>query len=217
MNDLAATVGSRARCPDRVLEKVVHARRTGGELRRIERNLIRVNGSGYGYIVGAGLIVKFLELYYRGRRPGPARAVWLLVRVGCSWLIGTVLVDEICGPIGAMVEADGRRLATERFTMLLAGSIGHIGLGVRPFYLSENPGLGFHLLAGNCSPGELLSRLWRFYRGQPAVLASLEDLAARRVRIEFDQPRPYTINGELFDPVRVLELETGPRVSFVGC
>jgi hypothetical protein len=37
------------------------------------------------------------------------------------------------------------------------------------------------------------------------------------VRIEFDQARPYTINGELFDPVRVLELETGPRVRFVGC
>ncbi len=217
MNDLAATVGCGLRAPEAALARLVEDRRHGRAPNQIERNLIRVNGSGYGYIVGAGLIVNFLRLYYQGRRPGRLRALWLLVLVGCSWLVGSRLVHEVCDPIEATVESDGRALSTDRYTLLIAGSILHIGLGVKPFYRSAVDGRWFHLLAGGSTPGELLGRLWRFYRGRPSELASLHDVSARRVRIRFASPCAYTINGELFDPVRVLELDLGPRITFVGC
>jgi diacylglycerol kinase family enzyme len=216
INNLSRTIRARRRRPESMLSHVVKDYRQGRTHEVTQRDLIAINGSDFGYIVGAGLIVNFLRLYYSGRKPGPVRAFFLLAMLGLSNIFGTSLITGVVKPFEADVECDGERVPFRAFTMILASSVAHIGLGVKPFYLSARKRGYMHVLAGPPTPTELLGKLWRFFRGFPANLPTLHDTMARTVRIEFAEPTAYTINGELLAPVRTLELSPGPRVSFIS-
>ena len=216
INNLSRTIRARRRRPESMLAHVVKDYRHGRTHEVTQRDLIAINGSDYGYIVGAGLIVNFLRLYYSGRSPGPVRAFWLLGLLGLSNVFGTSLITGVVKPFEADVVCDGERVPFRAFTMVLASSVAHIGLGVKPFYLSARKRGYFHVLAGPATPTELLGKLYRFFRGFPASLVTLHDTMAREVRIEFAEPTSYTINGELLAPVMTLELSPGPRVSFIS-
>lgn len=214
INNVARTVGGSAR-PEATLARVMATYRARRAWRVLERPLIRVNDTWFGAIVGAGLITRFLERYYAGSNPGPASAAGLLVRCGLSWLGRGSLIEEIVPRLAGEAECDGEALRYRAFTLVLASSVSHIGLGVTPFYLSGRKRGFFHVLAGEPTPGELLSRLWRFRRGFPAGLDTLYDNLAERFRVEFAEPQSFTVDGELFGAVPALELEAGPTVTFV--
>jgi diacylglycerol kinase family enzyme len=214
INNVSRTIGGPVR-PEAFLGKVMSAYRGGRELRTMDRPLLRVNGSIYGSIVGAGLITHFLEEYYEGSNPGPASAAALLVRCGLSWMRGGTFIRRIVPTLAGRAECDGVVLPFDAYTLVLASSVRHIGLGVQPFYLSGRKAGCFHVLAGPATPGQLLSRLPRFRRGFPAGLDTLYDNMARQFRIEFAEPQSFTVDGELFPAVRVLTIEAGPAVRFI--
>ncbi len=216
INNLSRTIGARRRRPESMLAHVVKDYRQGKTHEVTERNLIKVNGRSYGYIVGTGLIVNFLRLYYSGNKPGPARAFGLVGMLILSNIFGTSLISGIVKPFEADITCDGERVPFRSFTLLLASSVAHIGLGVTPFYLSARKSGYFHVLAGPSTPMQLISRLWRFFRGFPANLDTLYDNMANHVRIEFATPQAFTLNGDLLDPVEVLELEAGPKACFIS-
>jgi diacylglycerol kinase family enzyme len=216
INNLSHSLGGRRCSAERLLTQVVERVRRGHTHDVTECDLMLVNGRYYGYIVGAAMIVNFLRLYYAGARPGPVRALWLLARLGVSYLLGTSTIEQVAAPIEAEVTCDGARLPFTNYRLLLASSVASIGLGVKPFYLSGRESGRFHVLAGPSTPGELLVRLPRFYRGAPAELATLFDSAASVVRIEFAEPQAFTINGDIpAEQVKVLELRPGPRVRLI--
>ena len=215
INNLARTLGTRRARPETLLATVVANRRAGRSHDVLTRNLLVVNGSQYGYIAGAGLISGFLKLYYAGKHPGEVRALWLLARLGASYFLGTRAIDEVVAKLDAEIRCDGRVLPLASYTLILASTITDIGLGVRPFYASDDPDGAFHVLAGNSTPGELLTRLWRFFRSRPADLASLCDCTTRSLEIEFARPQPVTINGEVLAPMKSVRIETGPQVRFI--
>ena len=214
INNVSRTIGGPTR-PEAFLGKVMSGYRARREFSTMTRPLLRVNGSIYGSIVGAGLITHFLEEYYEGSNPGPASAAGILVRCGVSWLKGGRFIRQIVPTLGGTAECDGEKLPWNQYTLVLASSVKHIGLGVKPFYLSGRKNGYFHLMAGPPTPGQLLSRLPRFRRGFPAGLDTLYDNMARCFRIEFTEPQSFTVDGELFPSVQVLVIEAGPTVRFV--
>lgn len=214
INNVARTVGGPSR-PEAFLGKVMSNYRSRRTFTTMDRPLLRVNGEIYGSIVGAGLITHFLEEYYEGRNPGPMSAAGILLRCGVSWLGGGEYIRRIVPTLAGRAECDGEALSYEKFTLVLASSVRHIGLGVQPFYLSGRKRGYFHVLTGRPTPGQLLSRLARFRRGFPAGLDTLYDNIARHFRIEFAEPQSFTVDGELFPSVRVLDIEAGPAVRFV--
>jgi diacylglycerol kinase family enzyme len=216
INNLSRTLGARRRRPESMLAHVVKDHRQGQTHEIKQRDLIRVNGEHFGYIVGAGLIVNFLRLYYSGPRPGPIRAFRLLVLLALSHVFRTSLIKGVVKSFEADIVCDGERVPFRAFTLLLASTVAHIGLGVRPFYLSARKRGYYHLLGGPSTPGQLLSRLYRFFRGYPADLDTLYDNMARNVVVKFAEPQAFTINGDIYDPVGVLQLEPGPRVAFIS-
>jgi diacylglycerol kinase family enzyme len=214
INNVARTVGGPVR-PEAFLGKVMSSYRARRTFVTMDRPLLRVNGEIYGSIVGAGLITHFLEEYYEGRDPGPMSAAGMLLHCGISWIGGGEYIRRIVPTLAGKAECDGDALPYDKFTLVLASSVKHIGLGVQPFYLSGRKRGYFHVLAGQPTPGQLLSRLARFRRGLPADLDTLYDNIARRFRIEFAEPQSFTVDGELFPSVRVLDIEAGPAVRFV--
>ncbi len=216
INNLSRSIGARRKRAESMLAHVVKDYRYGRTHEITERELICVNGEYYGYIIGAALVTNFLKLYYSGRKPGPLSAFGLLVMLFFSNLFGTSLIKAVVPTVAADIVCDGERVPFRGFTLILASSVAYIGLGVKPFYLSGRKRGYFHLLAGCSRPGRLLARLWRFFRGFPSGLPSMYDNMAQHVSIEFEQAQAFTINGEIMDAVKRLELEPGPRVSFIS-
>jgi diacylglycerol kinase family enzyme len=214
INNVSRTIGGPS-LPEAFLGKVMSSYRARREFHTMDRPLLRVNDEIYGSIVGAGLITHFLEEYYEGPNPGPVSAAGLLVRCGMSWVAGGEFIRRIVPTLKGRAECDGAPLSFDEYTLVLASSVRHIGLGVQPFYLSGRKEGYFHVLAGPASPGQLLRRLPRFRRGFPAGLDTLYDNMARRFRIEFAEPQSFTVDGELFPNVRVLTIEAGPAVRFI--
>lgn len=214
INNVSRTVGGSVR-PEVLLGKVMSSHRSRRAFSTMDRPLLRVNGSIYGSIFGAGAITHFLEEYYAGANPGPFSAARLLVRCGLSWLGRGAFLQRIVPTLEGRAVCEEDVLPYREFTLILASSVRHIGLGVQPFYLSGRKKGAFHVLAGAPTPGQLLARLPRFRRGFPADLDTLYDNLARSFRVEFAEPQSFTVDGELFPSVRLLTVEAGPTVRFV--
>jgi len=216
INNLSRTIRARRRRAESMLAHVVKDYRRGKTHEVTHRDLIVINGEHYGYIIGAGLVVNFLQLYYAGARPRPASAFWLLFTCGLSYYLGTSLIQGVVKPFDGDIVVDGERVPFRSFSMFLASSVEHIGLGVKPFYLSARKRDFYHVLCGPSTPGQLLSRLYRFFRGHPANLDTLYDNMAQRVRVEFAEPQAFMINGDIYDSVSILSMEPGPRVAVIS-
>jgi diacylglycerol kinase family enzyme len=214
INNLARSIGIRGSA-EATLAAVVEHRARGVEHERVALQLVRVNREQYGYSVGAGMIVRFLERYYRSARPHPLRAVALIAGLGLSYVFRTGAIRRVAEPVAAEVVCDGTRLPYTAYTLLLASTIEHLGLGVKPFHAARTPSR-FHVLAGSSTPAEMAIALPWFYRARPARLASLCDTTALRMRVEFAQPQRIAVNGDLSDErAKVLEIEAGPRVELL--
>jgi len=215
MNTIARSVGVRPGSPEEVLAHVLARLRTGETLSTTQRHLLQVNERYYGFMVGAGVIVNFLQVYYSGRRSGPLAAAYWLARAVLSGLLRGPLARSLLAGFRAQIEYDGELLPRFEFNVLYASTIEDIGLGFSATYLAtRKPGF-FHCLAGALRPGPVILRLGRLWRGCPLRLPTLYDNLVREVGVKFEQPTPYTIDGDLLSPVAELRCEIGPRLTIV--
>lgn len=215
MNTIARSVGCRHGSPERVLAHAVSDYRAGRPFEVTERHLIRVNGEHFGFMVGAGIVVNFLHVYYAGRAAGPRAAAKLFARLILSSLTNSPLSRGLLQPIEADIDCDDERVPHRRFTFIYASSITDIGLGLKATYLATRKRGFFHLLAGPITPREVVPRLWRLRRGLPLEIAELYDNVARHVRVEFSRPSQYMIDGDVLGVVPQLDVRTGPRLTII--
>lgn len=215
MNTVARAVGCPAWPPERMLAQVVAGYRKGEPLDLMEHQLLGANRSGFGFMVGAGVVVGFLHAYYEGTRQGRLGATVLLVRLVASALVGGPLVREVFQWTRARMWCDDALVPFTEFSVVYASSIEDIGLGFRPTYRArERPGY-FHVFAGPLEAGELARRLWRIRRGQSTGSRQVHDGLARRLKVDFQQPTPYMIDGEIMEPVSRLLVEAGPVLRII--
>ena len=163
-----------------------------------------------GFVVGCGVVVNFLRLYYSEPRPGPVTATRLLVRLVASAIAGTSLVRGVFRRVEADVDCDDERVPFRTFTVVLAGTITHVALGFKPMYLAARKRRHFHLLAGPIGPLRLARKIVRFHRGFPLEEPDFYDNLARRVTIRFATPTGFMMDGDVLDPVDTLTITTGP-------
>lgn len=215
MNTIARSVGVRRGSPEAVLQRVVDSYRAGRPLRWTERHLIRVEGNHFGFMVGAGVIVNFLRVYYGGRRVGPAAAAYWLGRAILSSLVRGDLAASILRGFQAEVDCDGERVPHRNYNVLYASTIEDIGLGFSATYLAIRKRGFFHLLAGQVGAAQVMLRLGRLRQGCPLRIPSLYDNLARIVMVEFEEPTHYMIDGDVLQPVLRLRCETGPRLRIL--
>jgi len=221
MNNIARSVGWVRGAPADVLTAVVRQYRDGRPFAVTQRELIVVNGTQVGFMVGAGAVVKFLNAYYERPGRGPQAAGRLLVASLLSGLVGGPLARGILRPTAATVVCDRKRLRLRAFNLIYASAVADIGLGLRPTYRAGRIPGRLQLLAGQITAAQLLWRLPRLYHGEPLALPSLHDVDARHVRVEFHRPTAYMVDGDILEAVRVLDLRVGPRLDIIreeaGC
>lgn len=219
MNIVAHSIGVRGR-PWDVLTQVVASHHAGTLLPTTRRWVMRFEGDGlvpapYGFLFGNGLISRFLEVYYEGTEPSPAKAARLLAHGAVSALVGGRFVRRLTRPWTGAVSIDGTAWGGESWTAVAAGSVEQIGLGFRPFPgVASQPGC-LHAVGIGGSVVDLARDLPRIYRGRgPARPGNLERIG-HTLRLDAPEPLTFMIDGDFYRTGRQLQITMDRPVDFI--
>ena len=215
MNTVARAMGCPAWQPERMLAEIVATYRRGEPLAATEHQLVRVNQRDYGFMVGAGVPVAFLRLYYDQPRLGAGAAVRTLLQLIGSLLRRGPLVRQVFAPMQAVLRCDGVRAAFSEYSVIYASTIEDIGLGFRPTYRARERRGYVHVFAGPIRPPEFVRCLPAIRRGRPTRSPNVYDGVARVVSVEFHRPTLYMVDGDIMDPTAQLSIEPGPLVRVI--
>ena len=216
MNTIARAMGCPAWQPERMLARLVANYRRGQTLGATEHQLVMVNRRDYGFMVGVGAPVEFLQRYYAEPQQGAAAALRVLLTLGASALTGGPVAQRLLAPVAAELRCDGARVSFDAFTVIYASTIEDIGLGFRPTYRARERAGHFHVFAGPVGGREFLRCLPAIKRGRPTRSAAVHDGLARVANVEFRRPSFYMIDGDIMEPTARLTIESGPVVRVVG-
>lgn len=215
MNTVARAIGCRAWEPERMLARIVGEYRRGQPVEAADHQLLSVNGSALGFMVGAGVIVGFLRAYNANARRGALGGAEVLVRLALSALVGGRAVREAVEWLDAEMLGDSERVPFERFSVLYASTIEDIGLGFRPTYRARERLGRFHVFAGPIEARELVRRLGRIRRGLPTGSPQVYDATAAHLAVRFRRPTEYMVDGEIMGPAESLVVECGPVLRVI--
>ncbi len=215
INYIADAINGRRGSPEQVLARVVRDYRRGLSYETTERDVIRVNGREYGFVLSFGTAVNYLRAYYALEKQGPWHAARLLARLIVSALAGTHIARAVFQAVAADVECDGLPVHFRQFTFFLAATVDRIALGFRPTYLgTRKPGY-LHVVGGPIPAHRLIRRIVRVYRGFPTGESTLFDTLARRLVIRFFRPEAYMIDGDILPPAERLDVDVPCRVTLI--
>lgn len=204
--------------PERILREVLQRRRHGLPLRTAARDLLAVEADGgparHGFIFGTGVVVTFLEAYYATGRPSPLTAALLLARAIGSSLVRGELARGLSRREPIRVSTDGDEWPDASYLAVLAGTTPDLGFGFQVFSrCAEQPG-SFHAVGVTATPLQIALALPRIRAGRPWRRRHAQDEVARDLRLEGEGLR-YTVDGDMFGPVRRVRVSTGPGVEIV--
>ena len=215
INYIANAIGGRRGGPEQVLSRVVQDYRRGLTYETTERDVVRVNGSEYGFVLSFGTAVNYLRAYYALDKQGPLQAARLLTRLIISALAGTHIARAVFQAVAADVECDDFPIPFRQFTFFFAATVDRIALGFRPTYLGTRKRGYLHVLGGPISATRLIRRVVRVYRGFPTGEPDLYDNLARRLSIHFFRPESYMLDGDILPPAERLEVDVPCRVTLI--
>jgi len=217
MNTLAANHGLRGD-PASILAAHLGDLGRGGPLAAVDRDLLRVTGEGLpptcGFIFGTGVAVAFLEAYYRATHPSALSASWLVLRAAASALVNGPLARALTRREPLRIAVDGDDWPDASYLTLVAGTVPSMGLGFKALArCDEQPGF-FHAVGVHGTLVQVARLLPRVHRGAPWRRRAAQDAVARSLTVEGEAIR-FTVDGDLYGPVRELRLETGAALRIL--
>jgi diacylglycerol kinase family enzyme len=215
MNTVARAMGCPAWRPERMLAEVVAGSRRGARLALTEHQLLAINGLQFGFMVGAGVPVAFLQRYYARETRGPLVAAGLLTRLGISAVLGGRDGQDLFRLRPARLVTDGTVAPFPAFTVIYASTIEDIGLGFRPTYRARAVPGRFQVFAGAIGAREFVRRLPAIRRGRPTGSPRVLDAVATHLCVEFREPTFYMIDGDIMEATTQLDVRFGPVVRVI--
>jgi diacylglycerol kinase family enzyme len=216
MNTVASGLGIRGTAAT-LLDALVRRYHQGEPFPTAERHLLVVDGAEprAGFLFGTGLLANFLEAYYEGAEPSPAKAALLLARAALSAVIDGAFIRRIMRPTEVEAEVDGVRWDATRFLSVCAGTVDDIGLGFRPFYESVRYPGRMHALGLHCSPLDVVRALPRIWRALPIEHPEVDSAVAGRLVLRSSTPIAYMVDGDFHQGDREITARVGPSVRFI--
>jgi diacylglycerol kinase (ATP) len=217
MNIVAESVGATLD-RTRALGAVVEAQATGAPVPTTRRPLLRIEtGEGepsFGFIVGNGVVARFLEAWEADPSPSPMTAGVLLARAAASVLVDGELSRRLARPYDGHVTLDGKLVAGTRWTAVAIGTVEQMGLGFRVFHrVAREPGR-LQLVAIGSTPRDLARELPGLYAGRGVHRPGNTSATGTEVALTAETPFPYTIDGDLYVAAH-LRISIGPEVTFL--
>ena len=214
VNTIAKSLGCGG-APDEVLTRILDH----GPRELSPRPLVTVIAPGCeprsGMIFANGVAVRWLRMYYEDSQRGIAGASSVVARIMASAVVRGELARRMFARAEASAEVDGETLARKHFTVMAAASCAHIGLGFAPFRLAGRDPQRFHFAVTDAKARRIVTEMPAYRLGIKPPGSCIEDHAARHVRLRFAEPEPWSLDADLYDPVRELELRATAPLRFL--
>lgn len=209
MNIVATALGLPSNSSSTLLRRAARCVESG-RIPFVERRSLNINGE-VGFIYGAGLPARILEMYYEmSGRPG--------FRV--TKIIGSAMVGRISSQAlkaRATIEPPPPEcdaiVAHDEYNIVMAGTVETVGFN---FHLL--PGAGrrddaFIIRMSRLSALDLANQILVMREG--GKLPRTDDHEARLVSLVFDDPVKFMVDGEIKPPCREHVVQLGPIIRFI--
>ncbi len=182
-------------------------------MRIIRRNLLRVNDH-HCFLFGIGTATRFLrEHYKRGTSHWHAATllgayVWEGVRRG-------VKAQRILAPMKMQARVDDGPAYEMAPNTVFCSFTEEIAMHFRLFPRAGWQKDRFEILVAHSSINETVVSLPFLWWGTNMDLPNIERKLVSRMWMKLETPEPFTLDGDLYDPVSEFDLSAGPELSFV--
>lgn len=211
VNTVATSLGALG-TPEQTVAGLLRGDPFRDERRAVVRVVPEDGAPVFGFLFANGVGARFLEIYYEDSPMGPAGAISVLSRITGSALVGGDLARRVFAPFAATLAVDDQPPVHEKFTVIMAGSVRHVGLGFPVLHSAGSDPERIHLATTGASPTEIAVQLPALRAGAPS--RSLDHYATKRATLDFAEPLAWTIDAEFFPPARRLEISAGPTLRF---
>lgn len=212
MNSLANACKIKG-APEKILSNLIYKYHEGKPFQETEMDIMQVNDK-YGFIFGCGVIYRFMADYYSGVPPSPPKATYTLTRTITSALLNSKYTQKMFRRFDADVWVDGKKWPFANWAAVYAGSIPIFGLKFRVFHYSQEY-QKFHAIGFSLPPRNILRYVPNMYFGKKFPCEEMMESPAKEMRIELDEPIPYTIDGDMLPPERTITVKIGPRLKIL--
>jgi diacylglycerol kinase (ATP) len=172
------------------------------------------HASRVGFIVGAGLVSRFFEVYDEEGSRGYRGAASIVARVFAGSFTGGALAERVLTPVPCVLEVDGKRAPFDHTSLVCASVVRDLGIGMRLLYRAAEENERFHVVATPLGPSRLGPQLPLVLAGRALLGGRNVDALARSVELRFCEHDDgvgapaggaYVLDGELFraDSVRI--------------
>ncbi|MDW8283466.1 MAG: diacylglycerol kinase family protein [Myxococcales bacterium] len=188
-----------------------------GLLRVRDRLQGRDGPERFGCLFAAAMGARFLELHLASPRQSLGQAVALMLRTVASTLVpgGGPLARRLFAQTEVRLWVDGEQVPQGHVRLVLAATVPDVGLGMRVAWQAGRVPGRLHVVASGLAIGTMARQLGRVRRGEPLGGGPHLDRLATSLRVQFVQPQPYTLDGDLFR-AEELEVEAGPQLWVLG-
>lgn len=212
LNTVAASCGVYG-SPEKLLMDLIYSYHAEAPLKTKTVRIMKIN-ENYGFIWGAGVIFRFMDVYYRGGIPSPSQAVWTLLRSTVSAILNMRLSRDMFKRFDGEVIINGERWPYANYSAIYAGSISQLGLGFNVFYLAgdEHP---FHGVGFSLPPRNVLRYVPKMFLGKPSGCPDLLEAGAHEMIVKLKEPQNYTIDGDMYGPIDYFHITAGPKIEVI--
>lgn len=171
-----------------------------------------------GFLVALGLVSAFFARYDAAGGGAPV-AAGLAARAVGSAVVGGAFARALFAPTRATVRVDGRALPLEALTLFVAGTLAHVGLGLRPLPRAReaSPREGTFAVAASDAPARRLAAAAPsvlLARGLGGAVGRGAEGLARAVELELPMATPFVLDGDLH-AARRLVVRAGPAARLL--
>ena len=215
MNNLSNCLKVRG-IPEKILSNLILKYHEDIPFEETEIDILKVN-EDYGFLVGLGLVSRFIDRYNRHKNgdPTPWRAFTLLSHAMVSAALHAKFAMELCERFDAKITVDGKPAPFKNYMMIFAGTMDSFGLHFRPLYRARETAGKFQFVGISTTPRQLLFTFPQAFFGKPSGSDDYFDAVGSHVVMEFEGPCRYTIDGDMPEAARRIEISTGPRLRMI--
>jgi diacylglycerol kinase family enzyme len=167
-----------------------------------------------GFIFGAGLVARFFDEYYASPKPSLSVAARIAARVVAGSFTGAALAKRVLARAECTLELDGVARDNRGWSLILASVVRDVGLHVLATYRAGSATERFHAVASSLSPKALALQVPRVLVGSPMTGEATVDELVGSMRVSFDEPTAYVLDGELLRAGEV-RITAGPALPLM--
>jgi len=202
----------RREAPLDTLARVVRAHRSGRTPSLTERALLRSDCGRAGFVAGLGMPTRFLR-HYDARGGGFRQALSTLFQYSGSALVRGGLAQALFEPLAATLTVDDGPARALSPSLLLAMTVDTLPLGFRVGQATASAGMT--LVQGRPDPVRLVASLPLIHRGYLPASVGVERLTCLRLTLDFAEPQPWQLDGDILPATRRLALDASARVRLL--